>query len=188
MYSEITDEFIINTLSYYDSRSKQLQEQMRVSYENLEQHDTLSSVVFPKLSIHENEVIDKNEMTDIADIYERYQKLSKNRVGDIYRFMRDTVEEQETMNRIMAAYEVLDEKEKNILRILYVDDPERKTVDSVKYLEKKYSYSEASIFRWRRIAIGHIHKIYDSQLTQSEIYGLQFQGNNPDGFIKNKYR
>lgn len=188
MYSKITDEFIINTLSHYDNRSKQLQEQMRVSYKNLEQHDTLSSVVFPKLSVHENEIVDKSEMTDISDIYERYQRLSKDRASDICRFMQDTVEEQESMNRIMAAYEVLDEKEKSILRILYMENPKRKTVDSVKYLEKKYSYSEASIFRWRRIAIGHIHEIYDSELTQSEIYGLQFQGKEFDCRRKNKYR
>lgn len=188
MYGEITDEFIINTLSHYDSRSKQLQEQMRTSYKNLEGYDTLSSVAFPKLSVHEKEIVDKTEMTDISDIYERYQRLSQTRVNDIYRFMRKTVEEQETMNRIMAAYEVLEEKEKNILKILYIDEPERKTVDSVKYLEKKYSYSEASIFRWRRIAIKHIHEIYDSELTQSEIYELQFQEKNADCFIKNKYR
>lgn len=188
MYSEITDEFITNTLSYYESRTRQLTEQMRVSYENLEQHDTLSSVAFPKPGKYGNDAVDKSGVTDIPDIYERFQRLSKERVNDICHFMRKTVEEQETMNRIMAAYEVLDEKEKNILKVLYIDDPERKTVDAVKYLEKEYSYSEASIFRWRRIAIKHIHEIYDSELTQSEIYGLQFQEDKSDCLINNKYR
>lgn len=188
MYSEITDEFIIDTLSRYDSRSKELMERMRVSYRNIEQRDTLSSVAFPKIGVYENETAGKGGMTDISDVYERYQKLSQDSVKDIHRFMIKTVEEQETMNRIMAAYEVLDEKEKNILKTLYMEDPNRKTADAVKYLEKKYSYSEASIFRWRRTAIRHIHEIYDSRMTKSEIYGLQFEKNNPDSFKKNKYR
>lgn len=192
MYSVVTDDFIINTLSYYQKRKKELQSQMRISYSQLQQNkeDALSGVIYPPQSLADELVIQdqEKEWIDISQIYEHFRRLSTEQLRDMNVFLRSIVEEQESMNRIMAAYEMLDSTEKDILKIMYMEEPSRKLQVSVNLLMKKYSCSSRTIYRARRAALDHIHDIYNSDLTQSEIYRLVPGKNNSDCLDKNSYR
>lgn len=188
MYKNISDTFILKTLGNYTARTEQLYRQMASCYRQLAKDDALTDVVFPSLDGKEINV--KHSIAyfhDISETYEKYKSLARSRTQDILHFMRNIVEEQESMNRILSSYEALNEKEKDILYILYIKTPDAKREDAVRALEKKYYYSRGTIFRWRRSALNHIRELYDSNLTQAEIYKLQFQ-NPASGQGKTIYR
>ncbi len=192
MYSEITDDFIIYTLGYYQKRKRELQSQMRTSYSQLQQNkeDALSGVIYPSQNIVDDLAIQdqEKEWIDISQIYEHFKKLSTDQLRDMNVFLRSIVEEQESMNRVMAIYETLDSTEKDVLKVLYIDEPLRKLQASVNILMKKYACSSRTIYRTRRAALDKIHDIYNSDLTQSEIYRLLPGKNKPDCLDKKPYR
>ena len=111
----------------------------------------------------------------------------KQRVDDIKSLMRDIIEEQESMNRIMAIYEILDEKERCVLERLYLHSTADKVYESVQQLGTDYNLHPQTIYRIRRKTMDKIMSIYKSDLTQTEILQMRTQ----DGVCltnKEKYR
>lgn len=186
MYSEISEKYIIETLQSYEEKTALLRKEMCQQYAQLyaRDTDTLDAAVYHSLNTNVP-LSDNSDISDIIKIYERYQKMENKKILDIKLVMRDIVEEQETMNRIMAAYHSLDERQKDILSHLYIENPEITIKIKTYDLAEKYKYSCQNILKIRKKAIDQIMNLYNSDLTQFEIYKQR----NADCFDKNsKYR
>lgn len=190
MYKEIDQEFIIRTLRTYDARTIELRREMSTQYTLLNTQtlddELLQATAYPIYSPSEiRHQMDSD--SDIDEIYTRYIELSKQRVDDIKSLMRDIIEEQESMNRIMAIYEILDEKERCVLERLYLHSTADKVYESVQQLGTDYNLHPQTIYRIRRKTMDKIMSIYKSDLTQTEILQMRTQ----DGVCltnKEKYR
>lgn len=188
MYKEIDQEFIIRTLRTYDARTIELRKEMSAQYTLLNTQslddELLQAAAYPIYDPSET----RHQMDgDIGEIYTRYIELSKQRVDDIKSLMRDIIEEQESMNRIMAIYEILDEKERCVLERLYLHSTADKVYESVQQLGTDYNLHPQTIYRIRRKTMDKIMSIYKSDLTQTEILQMRTQ----DGVCltnKEKYR
>ena len=171
MYKEISERYIIQTLQCYEEKTVALRREMSKQYAQLfcRDNDVMKSVAYPQM--HSNATAtDNSDILDVLEIYEQYQKLEKKKIFDIKFTMRDIVEEQETMNRIMAAFSVLEDQQKDLVTFLYLTDPQKVIANAVTEYANKYSLSETSVYRMRRKALKQIKEIYDSDLTQAEIY------------------
>ena len=188
MYKEIDREFVIRTLKTYDARTRELRKEMSAQYTLLNTQslddELLQATAYP---IYDPSEAGHQMDSDIDEIYTRYIELSKQRVDDIKSLMRDIIEEQESMNRIMAIYEILDEKERCVLERLYLHSTADKVYVSVKHLGTDYYVHPQTIYRIRRKTMDKIMSIYKSDLTQTEILQMRTQ----DGVCltnKEKYR
>ncbi len=162
MYGKITDEFIVDTLRHYEERTKEHYDQIQKVCNRLKQNkdDVLTSVFYTSLGRNDEIKVQdsEKEWRDISKLYERFMQLSKSQIKDIKTFMENIVEDQESMNLVMEAYETLSGKEKDILRVLYIEEPLREYKVSIRILEKKYFCSDRTVFRNRRKALNHIYE------------------------------
>lgn len=190
MYNEVTDEFIVRTLVNYEERTRVLNVQMKNAFCNLAKNtqDLMESASYPLQVIDGLDRVQSNNWTDLVNTYERFKNLSKNQARDMNILMRNIVEEQESMNRVMAAYETLNEIQKELLQMFYIKRPAIKKQVAIRIFGEKHSISERSIYRIRKSAIKRIKEIYNSDLTQSEIYCLQLAETDSDYKNKKKYR
>lgn len=171
MYKDITEKYIIQTLQCYEEKTAALRREMSAQYAQLfcRDNDVMKSVAYPQM--HSNATAtDNSDILDVIEIYEKYQKLEKKKIFDIKSTMRDIVEEQETMNRIMAAFSVLDDQQKELLTYLYIDEPKKIVASAISEYAEKYEVSSVTIYRIRKKAIDKINTLYNSDLTQAEIY------------------
>lgn len=176
MYKEIDQEFIIRTLRTYDARTIELRREMSAQYTLLNTQtlddELLQATAYPIYSPSEA----RHQMdSDIDEIYTKYVELSKQRVDDIKSLMRDIIEEQESMNRIMAIYEILDEKERCVLDRLYLHSAAEKIHDAVQQMGTDYNLHPQTIYRIRRKTMEKIMSFYKSDLTQTEILHMRTQ-------------
>ena len=189
MYSEVTDEFIIKTLMNYEERTRILNAQMKNAFCNLAKNtqEIMESVSYP---IQEMDFFrfQKNDWSDLIKTYESFKRLSKDQARDLNFLMRNIVEEQESMNRVMAAYEALEDMPKSLLKMYYIENPTSKKKVAIKRFGEEHSLSERSIYRIRTAALKRIKEIYNSDLTQSEIYRLQLADTDSDSGNKITYR
>lgn len=186
MYRDISEKDIVKTLKEYDSRTKELRMEMSKQYAQLsaQDDDAMNTVIYPDMD--NTKINYSNDFMDIVDIYEKYNKIVKQRVTDIKFAMREITEEQETMNRIMAAYSTLDIDEKEVLEKLYIKNKNISIQIMVQELAESYQLSDMSIYRIRKKAIKKIMELYNSDLTQTELF--QYQTKNAVCLKENKYR
>lgn len=176
MYKEIDQEFIIRTLRTYDARTIELRREMSTQYTLLNTQtlddELLQAAAYP---IYDPSEARHQMDSDIGEIYTKYVELSKQRVDDIKSLMRDIIEEQESMNRIMAIYEILDEKERCVLDRLYLHSTAEKIYDAVQQMGTDYDLHPQTIYRIRRKTMEKIMSFYKSDLTQTEILHMRTQ-------------
>lgn len=187
MYKSINDNFVIKTIKNYDSHTKELRQELSRQYAALNERDEVMNAIAYPLSDVKDGCVRQNDH-DVLDIYERYCDLEKQRIADIKMLMRDITEEQESMNRVMAAYECLDTFAKEIIRGLYIDNKDKKINVAAESLAAAHGLSKQSIFRLRQKAFNKIIDIYNSDLTQSEIYQIRNQQDSDCIKNKQKYR
>lgn len=188
MYREISEKFIIKTLKEYESRTKYLREEMSKQYAflNAQDDDILIAASYPDI---DNTILNSctHEVIDILDIYERYHKTIRQRAADIQHTMRDIVEEQETMNRIMVIFTSLEQREKDVLKELYMNALPGKTIYTLaEEIGEHYGLSVQSILRIRKQAMNNIIELYNSDLTQTDL--LHYKESGCLKNIENKYR
>ena len=190
MYREISEKFIIKTLKEYERRTKSLREEMSKQYAllNAQDDDAIRTVSYPAI---DNTMINtcSSEVIDIVDIYEKYCDVMRQRALDIQHQMREIIEEQETMNRIMSIYTSLEPREQDVLNELYIQNSSGKTIHTISLeVGERYELSHQSILRIRKQAMNKIIELYNSDLTQTEI--LQYKEKDAVCLknIKNKYR
>ena len=171
MYKEISEKYIIQTLQCYEEKTIALRREMSKQYSQLfcRDNDVMKSVAYSQMHYNAT-ATDISDILDVIEIYEKYQKLEKKKIFDIKFTMRDIVEEQESMNRIMAAFSVLDDQQRELLTYLYIDNPKKIVTAAISEYAEKYELCDMTIYRLRKKSLKKIKEIYDSDLTQAEIY------------------
>jgi len=93
--------------------------------------------------------------------------------------VRSLIETQETIYRIMACYNNLEQEQKYVLEQLYIKHSFK---EGVQILMKELDRSRTSILNFRKSAMQNVKNMYDSEQSNLELYGLVLN----DG--KNRYR
>ena len=172
MQKEITSAMIEQTLKNYSKRTEEISKEMFQSYERIHINPN-EFIETATLGREQNDFIKKTNIADATTLYERYQKIMNNNIGDTLVLMATLMDEQETMNRIMTAYDVLPSNEKKLLQFLYQGKTQDKTEAAIHEYSMICSITIRSGYRLRAKAFLHIKKIYQSNLTHAEIYRLR---------------
>ena len=120
-----------------------------------------------------------NTLVDLQNVLEQYFKLNEEWEKSILANVRSLIETQETIYRIMACYNNLEQEQKYVLEQLYIKHSFK---EGVQILMKELDRSRTSILNFRKSAMQNVKNMYDSEQSNLELYGLVLN----DG--KNRYR
>lgn len=120
-----------------------------------------------------------NALIDLQNVLDQYFKLNEEWEKSILANVRSLIETQETIYRIMACYNNLEQEQKYVLEQLYVKHSFK---EGVQILMKELDRSRTSILNFRKSAIQNVKNMYDSEQSNLELYGLVLN----EG--KNRYR
>ena len=120
-----------------------------------------------------------NALVDLQNVLDQYFKLNEEWEKSILANVRSLIETQETIYRIMACYNNLEQEQKYVLEQLYIKHSFK---EGVQILMKELDRSRTSILNFRKSAMQNVKNMYDSEQSNLELYGLVLN----DG--KNRYR
>lgn len=164
MYTTISDELIISVIGSYEQQMTELNGKIENAFTGMASDaELMEAASMPGL---DNESI-KNRRYTISDIYERYQIMRERQKIEVSAYIRALIEKRETINRILSCYNVLPPEEQSVLDNLYVKYDYQTGIIK---LMKELQVSRRTVIRKRKSAITHIRQLYDSELTNTEIY------------------
>ena len=120
-----------------------------------------------------------NSLTDLQNVLEQYFRLSEEWRMSIYANVRTLIETQETIYRIMACFNNLEQEQRYVLEQLYIKHTFK---EGIQILMKELDRSRTSILNFRKNAIENVKSMYDSNQSNLELYGLTLKNG------QNKYR
>lgn len=171
MYAEIDNSMIVRTIAAYEELTDHIHERLTKNYDSLkrrlEQREK-DELIFVA-SIPGGELAKPVIPKDVSDAYTHYIELCREQIRDTYRSVIELTERQETMNRIMACYNLLPQKEHQILQILYEESGSYK--EGVLSAISQLDITKATIDRRRKNALVTIREKYDSDLSQMALIG-----------------
>jgi hypothetical protein len=173
MYKAITDHFIIETVSNYDSAMALINDKMDEARKIMQDTDQLIQNAAMPGKIEEGmSSYGSGDIKDLYQTYERYQKIQRNTIRDMTGYMRELMERQDSMNRIYACYMVLCHRERRVLELLYKNEY-MKVAAGILEAEEEFCASRSSVIRFKQKALGHIKELYASNLTHRQIFLLK---------------
>ena len=116
---------------------------------------------------------DAGKFYDLSDVYEDFIKLKEKQAVEARLQIRELIERQETLNRIMACFYVLPIEAQEVLDYLYVANDCSKE-GRIQYMSK-YQCDSRSVTRRRRDALNLIKVLYKKDWTQEEIYMHEYR-------------
>lgn len=132
MYKQIYDGLIIETLCKYRDMSAQITSRIEQILQNMCSDEELMQVAsMPGKSGEGNSNAEK--FYDLSDVYEDFLKLKDKQAEEARLQIRELVERQETVNRIMTCYYVLPMEMQEVLEMLYISsETPKEGMDDVK--------------------------------------------------------
>lgn len=119
MYKQIHDGLIIETLSNYRDMSAQITSMIEQILLNLSSDEELMVVASMPGKTNDGDG-DAGKFYDLSDVYEDFIKLKEKQAVEARLQIRELIERQETLNRIMAYFCVLPIEAQEVLDYLYV--------------------------------------------------------------------
>ena len=107
MYSTVTDDFIISTISDYQGEVILIEKKIETIRKSFAEDESLIyAASIPGINGREDVPASPFER-DLQTVYERYQKLKKIRTEDGIEYITELFEKKDSMDRVMAAYKVI---------------------------------------------------------------------------------
>lgn len=172
MYKQIYDELIIETLSNYKNMSAQITSNIESILMNLSGDEELMTVASMPGKSGENDG-KSNSFHDLSDVYDDFLKLKERQATEIRIQIRELIEKQETLNRIMACYYVLPLELQEVLDYLYISSTNLKE-GKINYIEK-YQCEIRTIERRRKRAIESIKLLYKKDWSKEELFKKEYR-------------
>ena len=173
----ISEDNIVNVLKNHDQRILSCQVELINIFKSKDEVGMIESASMTRKEPDGS--APTNTLVDLQNVLEQYFKLNEEWEKSILANVRSLIETQETIYRIMACYNNLEQEQKYVLEQLYIKHSFK---EGVQILMKELDRSRTSILNFRKSAMQNVKNMYDSEQSNLELYGLVLN----DG--KNRYR
>ena len=177
MLRRVTEDYIVNVLKNHDQLVLNCQIELLNIFKD---KDEIGMIESASMSRKEPDgSAPTNSLTDLQNVLEQYFRLSEDWRMSIYANVRTLIETQETIYRIMACFNNLEQEQRYVLEQLYIKHTFK---EGIQILMKELDRSRTSILNFRKNAIENVKSMYDSNQSNLELYGLTLKNG------QNKYR
>lgn len=165
MYKNITDDFIVTTISDFTEEMVLIEQKLEILSETAEDDaEKIEAASLPGRS-DEVKVQINGKKTDLLDVYAKYQYLIRSQSKDCALYAKELLEKKDSMERVKAAYECLPKREYEVLGAIYKDGVPQLIKEGIQQAAKSLYISERQIRRIRTRAINSIRTIYEGDRT-----------------------
>lgn len=177
MLRKVTEDYIVNVLKNHDQLVLNCQIELLNIFKD---KDEIGMIESASMSRKEPDgSAPTNSLTDLQNVLEQYFRLTEEWRMSIYANVRTLIETQETIYRIMACFNNLEQEQRYVLEQLYIKHTFK---EGIQILMKELDRSRTSILNFRKNAIENVKSMYDSNQSNLELYGLTLKNG------QNKYR
>lgn len=177
MLRRISEDYIVNVLKNHDQLILSCQVELINIFKSKDEVGMIESASMTRKEPDGS--APSNTLVDLQNVLDQYFRLNEEWEKSILANVRSLIETQETVYRIMACYNNLEQEQKYVLEQLYI---KQQFKEGMQILIKELDRSRTSILRFRKDAISTIKAMYDSEQSNLELYGLVLN----EG--KNRYR
>lgn len=177
MLRKISEEYIVNVLKNHEQLVINCQVELLNIFKTKDEVGMIESASMTRKEPDGS--APTHSLIDLQNVLDQYFRLSDEWEKSVLANVRNLIETQETIYRIMACYNNLEPVLRNVLEQLYVKQSFK---EGMLALMKELDRSRASILRFRKEAINNIKSMYDSNQSNLELYGLVLKNG------QNKYR
>lgn len=177
MLRKISEDYIVNVLKNHDQRILNCQDELVNIFKSKDEIGMIESASMTRKEPDGS--APTNALVDLQNVLDQYFKLNEEWEKSILANVRSLIETQETIYRIMACYNNLEQEQKYVLEQLYIKHSFK---EGVQILMKELDRSRTSILNFRKSAMQNVKNMYDSEQSNLELYGLELN----EG--KNRYR
>lgn len=177
MLRRVTEDYIVNVLKNHDQIVLNCQIELLNIFKDKDEVGMIESASMSRKEPDGS--APTNYLTDLQNVLEQYFRLSEEWRMSIYANVRTLIETQETIYRIMACFNNLEQEQRYVLEQLYIKHTFK---EGIQILMKELDRSRTSILNFRKNAIENVKSMYDSNQSNLELYGLTLKNG------QNKYR
>ena len=177
MLQRVTEDYIVNVLKNHDQIVLNCQIELLNIFKDKDEVGMIESASMSRKEPDGS--APTNSLTDLQNVLEQYFRLSEEWRMSIYANVRTLIETQETIYRIMACFNNLEQEQRYVLEQLYIKHTFK---EGIQILMKELDRSRTSILNFRKNAIENVKSMYDSNQSNLELYGLTLKNG------QNKYR
>lgn len=177
MLRRVTEDYIVNVLKNHDQIVLNCQIELLNIFKDKDEVGMIESASMSRKEPDGS--APTNSLTDLQNVLEQYFRLTEEWRMSIYANVRTLIETQETIYRIMACFNNLEQEQRYVLEQLYIKHTFK---EGIQILMKELDRSRTSILNFRKNAIENVKSMYDSNQSNLELYGLTLKNG------QNKYR
>lgn len=177
MLRRVTEDYIVNVLKNHDQIVLNCQIELLNIFKDKDEVGMIESASMSRKEPDGS--APTNSLTDLQNVLEQYFRLNEEWRMSIYANVRALIETQETIYRIMACFNNLEQEQRYVLEQLYIKHTFK---EGIQILMKELDRSRTSILNFRKNAIENVKSMYDSNQSNLELYGLTLKNG------QNKYR
>lgn len=177
MLRRVTEDYIVNVLKNHDQIVLNCQIELLNIFKDKDEVGMIESASMSRKEPDGS--APTNSLTDLQNVLEQYFRLNEEWRMSIYANVRTLIETQETIYRIMACFNNLEQEQRYVLEQLYIKHTFK---EGIQILMKELDRSRTSILNFRKNAIENVKSMYDSNQSNLELYGLILKNG------QNKYR
>ncbi len=177
MLRRVTEDYIVNVLKNHDQIVLNCQIELLNIFKDKDEVGMIESASMSRKEPDGS--APTNSLTDLQNVLEQYFRLNEEWRMSIYANVRTLIETQETIYRIMACFNNLEQEQRYVLEQLYIKHTFK---EGIQILMKELDRSRTSILNFRKNAIENVKSMYDSNQSNLELYGLNLKNG------QNKYR
>lgn len=177
MLRRVTEDYIVNVLKNHDQIVLNCQIELLNIFKDKDEVGMIESASMSRKEPDGS--APTNSLTDLQNVLEQYFRLNEEWRMSIYANARTLIETQETIYRIMACFNNLEQEQRYVLEQLYIKHTFK---EGIQILMKELDRSRTSILNFRKNAIENVKSMYDSNQSNLELYGLTLKNG------QNKYR
>lgn len=177
MLRRVTEDYIVNVLKNHDQIVLNCQIELLNIFKDKDEVGMIESASMSRKEPDGS--APTNSLTDLQNVLEQYFRLNEEWRMSIYANVRTLIETQETIYRIMACFNNLEQEQRYVLEQLYIKHTFK---EGIQILMKELDKSRTSILNFRKNAIENVKSMYDSNQSNLELYGLTLKNG------QNKYR
>lgn len=177
MLRRVTEDYIVNVLKNHDQIVLNCQIELLNIFKDKDEVGMIESASMSRKEPDGS--APTNSITDLQNVLDQYFRLNEEWRMSIYANVRTLIETQETIYRIMACFNNLEQEQRYVLEQLYIKHTFK---EGIQILMKELDRSRTSILNFRKNAIENVKSMYDSNQSNLELYGLTLKNG------QNKYR
>lgn len=177
MLRRVTEDYIVNVLKNHNQIVLNCQIELLNIFKDKDEVGMIESASMSRKEPDGS--APTNSITDLQNVLEQYFRLNEEWRMSIYANVRTLIETQETIYRIMACFNNLEQEQRYVLEQLYIKHTFK---EGIQILMKELDRSRTSILNFRKNAIENVKSMYDSNQSNLELYGLTLKNG------QNKYR